>query len=96
MKVHTVVFTMKGCPHCDHIKNLLKEQNISFHNRDIDEYEEEYEDFKKVTNSDYVPALLIIEEDGEDYRSYPYVPDEDFIEIEDAVKIIKEHNSKVM
>jgi glutaredoxin len=24
------VFSMKGCPHCDNLKNLLKENNINF------------------------------------------------------------------
>jgi glutaredoxin len=78
MKVHTIVFTMKGCPHCDHIKDLLKENNIPFYNRDIDQYEEDYEVFKKVTESDYVPALLIVEEDEDELRSFQYVPEKHF------------------
>jgi glutaredoxin len=87
---------MKGCPHCDHIKDLLKENNISFYNRDIDEYNEDYEDFKKIAESDYVPALLIVEEDDEEFRSFHYVPEKDFDKIEEAVEIIKEHNSRIM
>jgi len=42
MKV-SVVFTMKGCPHCTTIKEELNKQNIPFIERDIDEYQEEYD-----------------------------------------------------
>ena len=37
-----VVFTMKGCRYCEELKTMLKEADISFINRDIEEYEEEY------------------------------------------------------
>ena len=51
MKV-SVVFTMKGCPHCTTIKEELNKQNIPFIERDIDEYQEEYEEFSKATQND--------------------------------------------
>jgi len=96
MEVYTIVYTMKGCPHCEHIKELLSENNLDFISRDIDENESEYEDFKKYTGSDYVPSLLIIEQEGEDLKPYFYVPDKDYNEINEAVEIVKKHNSKVI
>ena len=37
------VFSMKGCPHCDNLKNQLRESNIDFLELDVDEHEELYE-----------------------------------------------------
>jgi glutaredoxin len=96
MEVYTIIYTMKGCPHCEHIKNVLTENNIDFIGRDIDDHESEYEDFKKRTGSDFVPAMLIIEKEGEKYEPYFYVPEQHYNEIHEAVEIIKKHNFKVM
>ena len=96
MEIHTIIYTMKGCPHCEHIKELLEESQIDFIGRDIDDNEEEYEEFKKLTGSDYVPALLIIEKNSKEIKPYFYVPEKDFNEINEAVEIIKKHNSKVI
>ena len=41
MKV-VILFSMKSCPHCVHIKELFDEHNIPYVDRDIHEYEEEY------------------------------------------------------
>ena len=59
MKV-TVVYTMNGCPHCTHIKEELTKNNILFIERDIDDFEDEYEEFTKITNNEYVPALMLL------------------------------------
>lgn len=96
MQVHSIIYTMKGCPHCEHIKQLLDESKIDYIARDVDEHDSEYEDFKKLTGSDYVPALLIIEKDDENITPYFYVPEKHYNEITEAVDIIKKHNSKVI
>ena len=33
------IFSMKGCPHCDNLKNQLNESDIDFVEVDIDENE---------------------------------------------------------
>ena len=33
-----VVFTMKGCPHCVALKEMLDEANIDYVDRDIEEF----------------------------------------------------------
>ena len=38
-----VLYSMKGCPFCDQMKDLLKESNVDYIERDIDEYEREYD-----------------------------------------------------
>jgi glutaredoxin len=82
---------MKGCPFCEMMKEQLKESNIEFYERDIDENESEYDLFVEITENEYVPAFMIVESPNDVPKSYLYAPERDFDEIEDGVKIIKEH-----
>jgi glutaredoxin len=91
MSVHVVVYTMRGCPHCHDLKDMLVKEGINFVDRDIDDNKDEYDIFVEVTKNDYVPALLIIEEEGEKYESFLYAPDRDYEELTDAVSIVKKH-----
>ena len=43
-----------------------------------------------VGGNDFVPAFMIIETEGEKYKTKLFAPDRDFIEVKDGVKIIKE------
>lgn len=86
-----VLYTMKGCPWCDLMKKQLKESKIEFYDRDIGVHEKEYQEFVKVTNSEFIPAFMIIDSINEQTESYFFVPDKDFETIDDGVKIIKEH-----
>jgi len=90
-KVNVVVYTMKGCPFCEDFKKLLQTEGIEYHDRDIDEYEEEYDTFSKITENDMIPALLIIEGDKKDHKSFLYAPERDYNELTEAVSIIKKH-----
>jgi glutaredoxin len=85
-----IVFTMKGCPYCVELKEMLDDSNIDYVNRDIDEYSEEYDMFSEVVGNEYVPALMLIENPENDPKSHLYAPERDFNELEEAVKIIKE------
>jgi glutaredoxin len=77
---------MNGCPHCSEIKNLLKNENIKFYERDIDEYQEEYDLFTEAVDGyDFVPAFMII--DGENATFF--APERDYETIYDAINIIK-------
>jgi len=90
-----ILFTMDGCPYCVQMKEQLKESNIDFFERDIDEHSEEYDMFVEITENEYVPAFMIVESpDTDNHKSYLYAPERDYNEIEDGVKIIKEHFSK--
>lgn len=86
-----VVYTMKGCPWCELMKTQLKENKLNFYERDIAEYTNEYREFVKITNSEFIPAFLIIDNENKEPVNYFYVPDKHFETIEDGVKIIKEH-----
>ncbi len=92
-EISVVVYTMKGCPFCVEFKDMLKENNIEFHDRDIHEYKEEYELYCKVTECDLIPALMVIESYGETHKSFLYAPEKDYNELDEAVKIIQEHRN---
>lgn len=86
-----VVFTMKGCPHCVTFKEMLNESGVDYIDRDIEEYEEEYNMFVEVTGNDFVPAFMLIENpESEKPTTGLYAPDRDFEDIEHGLKIIKE------
>lgn len=88
---HVLVFTMDGCPHCTDFKDMLTAEGIDYIEADINENDEEYSLFVKVTDNEFVPAIMIVE-DGTTEAKF-YAPDRDFDELEDAVNLIREQIS---
>ncbi len=78
-----VIFSMKGCPHCDNLKEQLKEENINFLEKDVDEHEMLYESFSKKVNSDYLPAVIV--------GRRAFLPDRSFKTIDEGVQLIKKY-----
>jgi hypothetical protein len=72
------------------MKEMLVNEGIDFVDRDIDDYEEEYNMFVEITENEYVPAFMLIENPETDPISELYAPDRDYDDLEDGVKIIKE------
>ena len=85
-----VLFTMKGCPHCVEMKEMLEKEGLDFIDRDIDEHKEEYELFVEITDNEYVPSFMLIENPETDPKSELYAPDRDFDDLDEGVGIIKE------
>ena len=77
------IFSMKGCPHCDNLKNKLKENKIDFTEIDVDENEKLYEAFSKKVKNDFLPAILI--------DKTAFLPDKSFNTIDEAIIQIKTH-----
>ena len=77
------VFSMKGCPHCDNLKNKLKANNIEFVEIDIDDNELLYERFSKKVNNEFLPAILV--------GKTAYVPEKSFTTIDEVVELVKKH-----
>ena len=94
-ELSVVVYTMKGCPFCTDFKEMLTNEGIEFFDRDIDDYDEEYQLFIEVTDNDMIPALLIIEGDDQKHKSFLYAPERDYNELSEALSIIKEHRKNV-
>ena len=90
-----LVYTMKGCPHCVDFKKMLDENKVDYYERDIDEYQEEYDLFVEITNNDMIPSLLIIEGDENSHESFLYAPERNYNELTEALDIIKGHRKNV-
>lgn len=84
-----VLFTMKGCPFCVELKEMLNKEGIDFVDRDIHEYEEEYDIFVEVTGNEYVPAFMLIESPENEPTTELFAPDRDFEDISEGFEIIK-------
>ena len=93
--LNVIVYTMQGCPFCVEFKELLQKEGIEFFDRDIDENKEEYDLFVEITKNDMVPSLLIIEGDGDKYKSFLYAPETNYDELTEAVQIIDIHRKKM-
>jgi|TARA_R110000822_G_scaffold105457_9_gene233227 glutaredoxin len=90
MKV-VVVYSMDGCPHCTSLKSMLKEEKVSFQERNIKDYEEEYSQFVKVMSNEYLPAITLIEMNEEDKPNIQLLaPDTSFKDLHEAVNKIKD------
>jgi glutaredoxin len=86
-----IVFTMEGCPFCQIMKDRLNEEEIEYYERDINIHEEEYGMFKEITENDFVPAFMIVENPDDEPFSHLFAPERDYNEIEEGIGIIKEH-----
>jgi glutaredoxin len=85
-----VVFSMKSCPFCQIMKDKLNEENIPFIEMDIEKHEEEYQMFMElVEGNEFVPALMIIDEENPDQRVTPMAPDRDYKTIEEGIEKVK-------
>ena len=88
-----IVYTMKGCRHCDDMKKMLIESKIKFTSRDIDKYKKEYDLFVQATDREFIPALMLItlEEDNKTSNIQLMVPDEDFDDLDEALIKVKRY-----
>lgn len=85
-----VIFTMKGCPFCVELKEMLEKEDIFFVDRDIHEHEEEYDLFVELTGNDFVPAFMLIESpESNEPITELFTPDRDFDDINEGFEIIK-------
>jgi hypothetical protein len=74
---------------------MLTKEGIEFFDRDIEVYKEEYDTFSEITENDMIPALLVIEGDGKNHKSFLYAPDRNYNELTEAVDIINKHRKNV-
>lgn len=85
-----ILYTMKGCSHCITFKQMLKDNEIMFYDRDIDEFSDEFDIFVELTGKDYVPSFMLVDESESD-EPIPmlFAPEVDFNELEEGLEIIK-------
>ena len=77
------VFSMKGCRHCDKLKNKLTENKIDFVEIDVDENEKQWKSFSKKVKSELLPAILI--------GKTAFLAEKSYNTIDEAVEQIKTH-----
>jgi len=86
-----ILYSMKGCPFCDEMKDMLEESKIDFNERDIDVYSEEYDKFVEATDNEYIPAFMLIESEGVEVSEVILMaPDRDFDDIHEALEKVKQ------
>ena len=78
--MEVIIYTMKGCPYCDELKEKLNESNISFIEKDIDKNIKEYDKFSEAVKSEFLPAILI--------GKKAFIPERSFHTIDQANKVI--------
>lgn len=84
-----VLFTMKGCPFCVDLKEMLEKNNIPFIDRDIHENVEEYQLFVEITENDFVPSFMLIENPDLEPKTELFTPGKNFEDINEGFEIIK-------
>ena len=94
MKI-VVLYTMKGCPFCNMIKEELNKEDIIYVERDIDDFDEEYQEFSETKQNEFVPAFMLLTIDDEDNATdiKLMAPEDDFNDIYEGVEKIKEYLS---
>ena len=92
MKV-AVVYPMEGCTFCQQNKEELKKNKLPFVERDIHEHQDEYDEFVRVTENEYVPAMMLLTLDEEDNTSNVKLlaPDRDYEDIFEGVEMVKKY-----
>lgn len=88
-----VFYSMKGCPHCDEMKEMMNSENIQYLERDIDENKDEYDMFVESTDNEYIPSFMMFEVIGkDDYKNVKLIaPDRDFQTLTEALIEIKKY-----
>jgi glutaredoxin len=88
-----VLYTMKGCPHCTDMKDMLKESKIKFSERDIDRYEKEYDLFVEATTNEYIPAFMLMtfENPKKPTDVTLLAPDRDFNDLTEALEKVRRY-----
>ena len=65
-----IIYTNKTCPYCKNIKDLFKEENIKFEERDTLEHQDEWNNIIKLTSTPTVPTI--------EYQGEYFSPGRDF------------------
>jgi glutaredoxin len=87
-----VLFTMKGCPHCQEMKKLLDENNISYDERDIHKHESEYDLFVDATDNEFIPAFMLLTINNDMASNVELLaPDRDFSDLNEACEKVKRY-----
>ena len=86
------IFSTKECPSCIELKQLLDNHLIPYEVTDVDEEEEEWEELCKTLNIEFVPTVIIVDEDADTAKVL--TPDIHFDEVQECFdQILEEVNN---
>lgn len=82
------IYSTNDCPYCIKLKEMLDNVNIPYKVIDVDakENEAEWDLLCKELNVEFVPTILIINDDTDDAKLF--TPDIHFDEVEEAFDLI--------
>lgn len=90
MNYELVIYTMEGCSHCVEFKKLLEQENITYHDRDIDKYNKEYDMYSKITNTEFVPSVMLITgANTPNEKTHFFAPTKEYETIFEALDLVK-------
>jgi glutaredoxin len=81
------IFTLNGCLHCTYIKTKLTELSILFHDIEITQNRQLWEQIISQTGYDITPTILI--QESNDNSGLVYIPGRDFQSSDEIIEIIK-------
>ena len=81
------VFTLNGCSHCSYIKTKLNEISIPFHDVEITQNRQLWDQIILQTGYDLIPTIFI--QDEKDGSGLVYTPGRDFQTPDEMIEIIK-------
>ena len=73
------------------IQKMLEKNNISFVDRDIHENPEEYQLFVEITENDFVPSFMLIENPELEPKTELFAPGRNFEDINEGFNMFKGH-----
>jgi len=82
-----LIYSMTECPHCTDLKEMVKAEGINFKNVDVDEFEEEWEEIKEITKTEFVPTIFV--KDIETRVGKYICPDVHFQDLEEDIYLLK-------
>ena len=82
------VYTTKDCPYCTELKQMLDNHLISYEVTDVDEEEKEWDEMCKTLNIEFVPTVIIVDEDADTAKLL--TPDIHFDEVQECFDQILE------
>ena len=89
-KIH--VYSTKECHHCMELKQMLNDHDLPYEVTDVDEEEKEWEEMCKTLNIEFVPTVIIVDEDGDNAKLL--TPDIHFDEVHESLdQILEEVNN---
>jgi glutaredoxin len=84
-----VLFTLKGCDHCNDLKIRLNETHIRYQEIEINQNKELWNQVVSQTGHNVLPTVFIAENETDE--GLVYVPGRDYQSQDEIIEIIKKH-----